>query len=56
MSYHPDEDSDRLDYASTLVSPEAYIVVCPSCNYRHEVESMLTYRCPACNKAIAVDI
>lgn len=51
---HPDEDTARTDYASTLVTPEAYVVECPSCEHRHETEKTWAYRCPKCNKAISV--
>lgn len=51
---HPAEDTARIDYASTLVSPVAYVVVCPSCDHRHETEQTWAYRCPKCNKAIGV--
>lgn len=53
---HPSEDTPRTDYAATLVSPEAYVVVCPACEHRHEAESTWAYRCPECNKAISVNI
>lgn len=53
---HPSEDHARLDYASVLVSPDAYMVTCPACEHRHETEETWGYRCPECNKAISVSI
>lgn len=53
---HPDEEHARVDYASTLVKPEAYVVICPSCKYQHKAKSLNPYRCPQCNKAISVNL
>lgn len=53
---HPDEDTDRIDYAATLVKPKGWVVVCPSCDHEHTTNRLTPYRCPECNKAITVNI
>lgn len=51
-----DNNGGRLDYRSTLVSPDGYLVVCPACDDRHEAESLTAYECPTCGEPISVTL
>lgn len=55
----PEQDGRRTsqeqDDRMALVSPDGYMVVCPSCRYRHEALSVNGYDCPECGQKIGVN-